>query len=1235
MSTLTAQINAGPDVTLCQGQSATLNAVASGGYGTDSYTFEVYPYQPETYTGGTPVTFGGNQDDQVAGPFNIGFQFCFFNSYYTQFYIGSNGWVGFSYSSSWTTYTSQAIPSTSSSVPKNCIMAPWQDWHPGVSSSYGPPYVFFKTIGTAPNRKLVVYWNQCPMYSCTTTYGTFQIVLNEQSSIVENHLTNKPNCTSWAGGTATQGVHNSTGSTAFTATGRNSTQWVVTNESTRFVPSGIKWYTGGYPGGNIVGYGPEITVTPAVTTVYTAVVNVCGGQVFTDNVTVTVVPADNATFSYGSSTLCQSGNSGPPTTTFPGGSYSAVPPGLIINPSTGNINLGASTPGAYTVTHITTGQCPDTATISLTLVTSPSASFGYPQSAYCVSAMNPLPVFPPGSSAGTFTSAPAGLVFVSIFTGEVNLAASNPGVYNVINTIPPSAACPQVSFSTILEVLTLPPPATMPQGSADLCENPPNTQYSTTPQPNTISYSWILQPPAAGTIMGNGPNALVNWSDNFIGPAAIAVSATNACGDGQVSPHLVVHINPLPKETGTPSGPASHCQGPGLSLYETSGSAYATYYEWMLMPVTAGSVVGNGQSVSVSWSAGFSGTAQLSVRGVNECGNSVWSVPLDILVFPMPLTASRPAGPVSFCSGGGSDSYTTGLMANTTSYLWVLTPANAGTINGSSNSVSINWDPLFSGPVQLKVAGQNECGTGPFSPPLEITIAPLPLISAGNDTTVLIDAVIVLKGSVFVNPQGMQYHWEPAAMLEDPDIMRPVTLPLSNTTSFILTVTDAEYGCQSEDDVLVEVEGAPLIALVTGSPLSICAGETSMLSVQAFGGSSSNYQYSWYLNGVFFSNLQNLVVNPAITTSYECEVWDGSAIYSTGITIEVWPVPVADAGNDLQIPFNTQAQLSGSAFPAGNYTYQWEPADLLNNSTLQYPVTLLLTESTLFSLVVTDQHGCVSLSDEMFILVEGGWLSADPMAVPDTLCFGERSMLYALPSGGIPAGYSYRWLEGTTFFSDQPMVEVTPTSSTVYSLELNDGFSSVDRNVSVTVNPVPVVSLIGPNVHHEGNTILACVYDTVTIALNNPDSRFLWSDGSTGNKIDLWTSGLSFDFREIWVEVTDNLTGCMTRAEVYVLLNFTNCSYGVNEPGYRNTLLVYPNPAGDKVIIKSSGTFTENCLIRLYGIRGDLLTEKTVTLSGEGSELNLSDVCDGVYLLRVISGNELSVIKLMVSKSLD
>jgi len=119
------------DTTICHGSPAELHAQLVGGsYGTSSYSFETYAYTPEAYTGGTHVSFGANHDDQISGPFNIGFSFCFFNQMYTQFYVGSNGWVGFTYNASWTAYSAQPLPNMSNSTPKNCIFAPWLDWWP-------------------------------------------------------------------------------------------------------------------------------------------------------------------------------------------------------------------------------------------------------------------------------------------------------------------------------------------------------------------------------------------------------------------------------------------------------------------------------------------------------------------------------------------------------------------------------------------------------------------------------------------------------------------------------------------------------------------------------------------------------------------------------------------------------------------------------------------------------------------------------------------------------------------------------------------------------------------------------------------------------------------------------------------------------------------------------------------------------------------------------------------------
>jgi len=207
----------------------TMTCVAPPAPASLCYTVGQIAYSPVA-PGGTSVTM---TDDAVTGALPIGFTFCFGGINYTNFYIGSNGWVGFTGGQP-TTYTSISIPNAGVGVPKNCIAGPWQDWHPGVA---GGPYITYQTLGVAPNRTLVVTWANCPFFSCTTVSGSFQIVLYETSNLIDNTLRNKPACLTWAGGTAVQGLHDITGTLAVTVPGRNSTQWTATNETWRYTPN--------------------------------------------------------------------------------------------------------------------------------------------------------------------------------------------------------------------------------------------------------------------------------------------------------------------------------------------------------------------------------------------------------------------------------------------------------------------------------------------------------------------------------------------------------------------------------------------------------------------------------------------------------------------------------------------------------------------------------------------------------------------------------------------------------------------------------------------------------------------------------------------------------------------------------------------------------------------------------------------------------------------------------------
>lgn len=271
------QISVSNDTLICDSSPVLLYADITGSMGTSNYSFSFIPFTPETYTGNVVIL----ADDAVSGILPIGFDFCFLGNTYNEFYFGSNGWISFPGANNAITYTSAVIPSTDPSVPKNCIMGPWEDWHPGLCAS---PCLFYQTIGTAPNRKLVCTWLNVPMYQCTTTYGTFQIVIHETTNIIDNFLENKPSCPTWANGTGTQGVHDMTGTISYTVPGRNSTQWQAQNEGIRFEPSGVEWYSNGVQ----VGYGDSLTVTPTETSIYEAVVSLCDGTSYSDSVTIFV-----------------------------------------------------------------------------------------------------------------------------------------------------------------------------------------------------------------------------------------------------------------------------------------------------------------------------------------------------------------------------------------------------------------------------------------------------------------------------------------------------------------------------------------------------------------------------------------------------------------------------------------------------------------------------------------------------------------------------------------------------------------------------------------------------------------------------------------------------------------------------------------------------------------------------------------------------------------------------------
>ncbi|MCX6281951.1 MAG: gliding motility-associated C-terminal domain-containing protein [Bacteroidetes bacterium] len=279
---LSAQLNAGVDDTINPGVPVTLTA-AYGLVGTGINT----------------------TDDGVEGPFPIGFEFTFFGNKYTQFYVGSNGWIGFTFNTRYIGISEPyRVPSPNEDKnPRDCILGPFIDLNPIQAAS---PYIFYRTLGKEPTCSLVVMWCDCPMNSCLDSTATFQIILNEGSNTIENHIMNKPYC-DWHGNRGTLGLQNKTGTIGFPVPGYNATAWTMKNMAFKYtpvtvdsfqiarIPYDLKPITPGnkvsyrwFQAGDEISEDQTIIVTPLETTTYIANAKICAGEEFYDTVTVYV-----------------------------------------------------------------------------------------------------------------------------------------------------------------------------------------------------------------------------------------------------------------------------------------------------------------------------------------------------------------------------------------------------------------------------------------------------------------------------------------------------------------------------------------------------------------------------------------------------------------------------------------------------------------------------------------------------------------------------------------------------------------------------------------------------------------------------------------------------------------------------------------------------------------------------------------------------------------------------------
>lgn len=749
----------------------------------------------------------------------------------------------------------------------------------------------------------------------------------------------------------------------------------------------------------------------------------CGAV--SDNLLLTITPMDNASFLFSSGTYCSSGSDPAPTVTLPGGTFTSGPAGLVINSSSGLIDLDASSPQTYTVTYTTNGSCPNSSNASITITNGFDAEFSY-AGPYCEGSSNPLPSHSTGSD-GTYSSTPAGLVFVSTSTGEINLLSSSPGTYTITNTIPASGGCSQATFNNTVTI----DPAPLCSAGSD----------------GTICEGDAFVP--SGSMGGSATN--VNWSSSGDGSFqnGSTVSPGYTPGAGDIATGSVT----LTITTNDPSGPCAPASDNLLLTIHPAATVNAgsdgEICETGVFAVSGASIGGSASSLTWTTSGdgtfdntgilqpGYtpgandiaSGTVTLTVTtddpdGAGPCTDATDNLTLTIFTSP-----AVSAGPDTSICEGGTYLITGASMTGASGVLWTT----GG--NGSFNDTQIlnaTYTPgtadVSGGVVILYLTTDDPFGPcNAVSDSLLLKINPLPHLSLSVDSSNcnMNNGQILVLASGGADPYS--YEWAPSVGTDS------LISNLGPGTYFV-TVTD-DFGCERDTFATIYDIGAGSLSFNNIENVA-CYGDSTGIAVAIISGGTPAYLYLWS-DGTVSDTLSNAaagVYSVTITDASNCIVVDSVEI--TQPSQAIYLITQTDTPECFGDQTGTlSAQAAGGTPP---FSYAWEEGStgmvLLHLPAGNYPVT------------VTDSHGCIHI--ETLTVIQPDSISIENTIVMAT-CAGSGDGSISTSASGGTGSLIFSWAS--------PLVSsdsvVSGLNSGIYTLSVTDENACV-KSLNILVESV-------------------------------------------------------------------------------------------------------------------------------------------------------------------------------------
>jgi hypothetical protein len=360
--------------------------------------------------------------------------------------------------------------------------------------------------------------------------------------------------------------------------------------------------------------------------------------------------------------------------------------------------------------------------------------------------------------------------------------------------------------------------------------------------------------------------------------------------------------------------------------------------------------------------------------------------------------------------------------------------------------------------------------------------APISASAAGSASVCKLSPAVALAGTVTGASTGSWSSSGAGTFVPGPSVLNATFVPApavlnSGSVQLVLTTTDNQGCPPASHTMTVMYQEAPQISPI--SDRTVCANNAVTVLNATITGFPASPVWSAGGSGSFSSP-------SGISTSFTpglSAISGGSAMVmltttnngicpaaSDTVVIYITPSPAINAGMSFSICSGAQAQLGGNVMP-GSFGGSWSSSgdgSFLNTSALTTTYTPgtgdLASQSVTLTLMTTNNGNCIAVYDTLGVSI----IPLPNVTVNSgSVCAGKAFTL--LPSGAV----TYTYSGGSNV--------VTPAATTSYTVtgSGNGGCANV-AVATVTVHPLPVISISGTGSVCSGNTVTLVAGGAVT-----------------------------------------------------------------------------------------------------------------------------------------------------------